>query len=165
MATLEWNAQLVLQQAQMDQTHVEFVQHLAALEDRLATAAHRPADTDAALAELLLHTVAHFAQEEAWMARLGFAAENCHAFQHRHVLQVMREVQRLWQAERDTALLGQLVGELAKWFPVHAQTMDAGLAQTMAEAGLDPNTGALAHPPPPNAPARTGCGSSACTES
>ena len=161
MATLTWNDSLTLQQPRMDSTHAEFVQHLATLESALN--APLPA-IDAALAALLTHTEDHFAQEERWMAALGFAAENCHAYQHAHVLQVLRDVNRLWLTEGDLNLVRQLVGELAKWFPVHAQSMDAGLAMTMAQRGFNPDTGALAVLRAPDASPMAGCGSAACTD-
>jgi hypothetical protein len=42
--------------------------------------------------------------------------------------------------------------------------MDAGLAQTMAERGLDPDAGTLAQPLAEGSAALTGCGSTACNE-
>ncbi|GAB4114191.1 MAG: hypothetical protein Fur0014_16880 [Rubrivivax sp.] len=133
MALLTWSESLALGHAQMDATHVEFVDRLAALEAALAGG-----DATDALAALVAHTEAHFAQEDRWMAALGFGADTCHAFQHRSVLNVLREVQRLHAEKPDLALLQRLARELAQWFPVHARTMDAGLAATMAERGFEP---------------------------
>jgi len=157
MTTLTWQPEFALQQPRMDRTHVEFVDLLAAAE----AAAPGPA-TDAALRELLAHTEAHFEQEEGWMAQLGFADENCHALQHQSVLQVLREVVRRHGLAPDAALVGHLVAALAEWFPVHATMMDAALAMTMVERGFDPDTGALRHPRPADAPAITGCGGAGC---
>ena len=158
MTALTWSEALALQQPRMDSTHHEFVELLAALE---AVLDGPVAAVDAALAALLAHTEQHFAQEERWMAALGFAAQNCHAFQHAHVLQVLREVDSLWRNEGDLHVVRQIVGELAKWFPVHAQSMDAALAQTMAEHGFDPERGTAVALPAGRAPI-TGCGSHAC---
>ena len=98
------------------------------------------------------------------MARLGFAAENCHSMQHASVLEVVREVERrLGGAGGEPGLPAQLVKALAEWFPIHATMMDAALAMTMAERGFDPETGALAHPPAPEAAAITGCGGASCS--
>jgi hemerythrin len=135
MTALAWSDALAVQQPRMDDTHREFVDLLARLEDSLDGTL--PAIDDA-LARLVAHTEAHFAQEERWMAALGFAPGNCHAFQHAHVLQVLHEVDGLWRSEGDLALVRQIVGELGKWFPAHAQTMDAALAQVMAERQFDP---------------------------
>lgn len=159
MTTLTWTDDLALGQPRMDATHVEFVDLLAALE----TALQAPDTVAAALDALVAHTDAHFAQEDRWMAALGFAPQNCHAFQHQSVMNVLREVQRLHAAEGDVALVQRLAGELAVWFPQHAQMMDAALAETMAQRGYDPETGAMTNPPAPEAEAVTGCGSSRCS--
>ena len=156
---LEWSDALALQQPQMDATHQDFVAHLAALAEALDD--DRPQALDTALRRMVEHTEAHFEQEERWMSALGFAAENCHSFQHRHVLQVLREVERLHLDDGDTRFARQLVDELAKWFPVHASTMDAGLAQVMADCGYDPETG---HAERTLAEAVSGCGSLACSD-
>ena len=160
MSSLSWSDALVLNQPRMDHTHREFVALLAELELALDG---RLQAVDDALSQLIEHTEAHFAQEERWMAALGFAPENCHTFQHAHVLQVLHEVNRLHQADGDTRIVRELVGELAKWFPAHAQMMDAALAQMMAELGFDPETGSCAAAVPAAAQPVTGCGSAACS--
>ncbi len=157
MALLTWNDGLCLGQPCMDGTHVEFVALLGAFEQSLERG-----DPAAALEALTEHTVGHFGQEERWMAALGFAPQNCHAFQHLSVLNVLREVQRLHAEAPDPAMLQRLATELAQWFPQHAQSMDAALAQTMAERGYDPETGTIARPPEPEAAPITGCGGSSC---
>ena len=160
MTALLWTEALALQQPRMDTTHREFVDLVTELEAALPGPIH---GVDDCLARLLEHTVEHFAQEERWMLKLGFSAQNCHAFQHAHVLQVLREVLRMQHEEGDLDTVRQLVAELAKWFPVHAQTMDAGLALTMAEQGFDPETGQLARAPAAQAEPLTGCGSVSCS--
>lgn len=162
MTTLTWTDDLALGQPRMDATHVEFVDLLATLEAALDTAPEAPAAVAPALAALVAHTDAHFAQEDRWMTALGFAPQNCHAFQHQSVLNVMREVQRLHATEGDVALVQRMAGELAVWFPQHAQMMDATLAETMTLRGYDPETGAMTNPPAPEAEAITGCGGSSC---
>lgn len=158
MTALTWSEALALQQPQMDTTHREFVDLLCALEATL----DGPAEArQSALAAFVDHTEAHFAQEDRWMAALGFAAENCHAFQHAHVLKVLREVQTLAQGEAGAPMLRQLVAELAQWFPQHAKSMDAALAEVMAACGFDPATGQLRQP---LGQAITGCGSGSCGE-
>lgn len=159
MTTLLWHDNLALGQPRMDTTHREFVDLLAAVEASLEAL---PATLDGALEALLAHTEQHFAQEERWMVAMGFAPENCHAFQHAHVLQVLREVTRLYRNEGGLSLVRQLVGELAKWSPVHAQAMDAALAEAMAERGYDPETGAFSRPAAGGTAPLTGCGSARC---
>lgn len=157
---LAWSDSLVLHQPQMDHTHQEFVALLArAREARDTGAGPRLVQAFDTLVE---HTVAHFAQEERWMSQLGFAAENCHAFQHAAVLNVLRECLRRARDAADFEPMDLAVTELAIWFPQHAQTMDAGLAALMAERGFDPASGHSAQPVAEGAVPITGCGSSGC---
>ena len=74
------------------------------------------------------------------MAELGFDPATCHPAQHRQILEVLHEVRRRLQAEGEAALglIDAMVPALAEWFPMHAQTMDAGLVQAMAERGYEP---------------------------
>ncbi len=158
MSTLNWTDEYALQQPRMDGTHREFVALLGELEDAL------PRGTDAvllALRALAEHTEAHFAQEERWMAALGFAPENCHSLQHGQVLELVREVGRRQAGdEADPELPARLVAALAEWFPIHAQMMDAALAMTMAERGYDPETGSAKVALAADAAPITGCGGS-----
>lgn len=159
MAALTWNEALALQQPRMDDTHREFVDLLNGVELAL--------DGDAgtlvqALERFAEHTEAHFAQEDDWMRRVGFATENCHSLQHAQVLELVREVHRRLRDEADIDVVRALVPALAEWFPMHAQSMDAGLVYSMQEAGFDPETGAVLNPVDAEAPALTGCGSGRC---
>ena len=138
MTTLTWSAALTLDHPTMDATHVEFVALLAAANKAL------PGPDAALLAAfdtLVDHTVEHFAQEDRWMAASGFERENCHSFQHRAVLQLMHECYRRASNDDDFDPLRLAVGELALWFPEHAQQMDAALAQHLASVGFDEATG------------------------
>jgi len=138
MTTLTWSDALTLDHPTMDNTHVEFVALLAAADDAL------PGPDVALLAAfdtLVGHTVEHFAQEDRWMVASGFEAENCHSFQHRAVLQVMSECYRRARDDNDFEPLRLAVGELALWFPQHAQQMDAALAQHLAAVGFDEASG------------------------
>lgn len=160
MAALTWSEALALQQPQMDTTHREFVELLAAVEQALDGLG--PEAVRERYAAFVDHTEAHFAQEDRWMTAIGFAAENCHAFQHAGVLRLLREVQAVLAREHDAELLRRLVAELAVWFPAHAQQMDAALAQVMGERGFDPLSGLAARPPAADEPAITGCGGTSC---
>jgi hemerythrin len=158
MAALTWNEALALQQPRMDNTHREFVDLLCEVEQAL--------DGDLGALQgrfgrFVQHTVEHFAQEDRWMQQIGFAPANCHSFQHQHVLQVLQEVNQRLLDQADVATVRALVPELAQWFPAHAQSMDAALAQTMEERGFDPDTGLVALPLP--AEPITGCGSTSCS--
>lgn len=161
MSALAWTDELALNHPQMDTTHQEFVDLLAQADAALdADGATLRAHFEA----LVEHTVAHFEQEDRWMAASGFARENCHSFQHRAVLQVMRECARraaLPEAP-DFEPLRLAVKELASWFPQHAQMMDAALAQHLASVGFDPATGEC-RTPPAREEAISGCGGSSCS--
>lgn len=156
MTTLAWTDKLVLNQPQLDTTHEEFV----GLLNDFGAALDAGEDALAAYDALLAHTEAHFAMEEDWMARCGFDPQNCHASQHKMVLNVMREALRYATELKDREPLKILRTELAGWFPQHAEMMDAALVFTMEQLGFDPATGqrreAVA------ATASHGCGSGSC---
>ena len=162
MSTLNWSPAFEMQQPQMDRTHREFVALLGALEEVVEQELDQ-AEALARFQALLDHTVEHFAQEERWMAAVGFAPENCHSLNHAQVLKALRQVPPMLQQSLDRELVRVLVSELGGWFPAHAQMMDAALAEVMAERGLDPRTGQCAHPRPAQAEAITGCGGSSCS--
>lgn len=154
-----WQPEFVLNQAQVDATHREFVKLVSNLDE---SAGELPATTLVErFKQLVDHTIEHFGQEDRWMAATGFTPDNCHARQHKMVLDVMLEVQRLAEAEGHLEPLRRIVAELEAWFPQHADMMDAALVFHMAEVGFDP-----AHPEAlatqlPEA-AISGCGNASC---
>lgn len=159
--TLTWSDELVLKQPQLDHTHEEFVALLNAFGAALANG------TDAlpAFRELLAHTEAHFAMEEAWMAATGFDPVNCHSSQHAMVLNVMREVVRHATEMNDREPMSIVLGELAQWFPAHAEMMDAALVYHMEQTGYRPGDPPLTAPatqPQGSAEPITGCGNASC---
>lgn len=159
MPTLAWTDELRLQHAQMDRTHEEFIELLAA-----ATTAWEDGRRDDALSgfdRLHAHTVDHFGQEDRWMQATGFAPENCHTRQHEAVVKVMREAARLAREVDNWEPLGVLLGELAQWFPQHIAMMDAGLAMHLRAVGFDAETGTVTGEMP--AQALTHCGGASCS--
>lgn len=156
-ATLAWSDALVLDMPVMDAVHEEFVELLA----RVVRA------PDAELlplwSALIAHTQEHFDREDQWMRATGFAAGNCHATQHKVVLQVLREGEARGHGG-DLAVLRQMADELGIWFPQHAQSMDASLALHLRSAGYDPETGALAQPERLPQAAIHGCGGATCAD-
>lgn len=139
MASLQWSADLELGVAPMDATHREFVALLAQVQQAddacLLTAWHA----------LIAHTQQHFDQEDFWMAATRFAAGNCHSTQHAAVLRVMRAGAQEG-AGGNLALVRSMADELVHWFPIHADSMDAALAQHLQQVGYDPASGELARP-------------------
>jgi hemerythrin-like metal-binding protein len=134
MATLEWSDALELNVPAMDETHKEFVDLLAAVELAADDA------LEAMWQSLIAHTEAHFGQEDRWMTATGFSVGNCHATQHKVVLEIMHEGAKK-AAAGDVSMIRGMTPELASWFSYHAQTMDAALAQHMHSVGFDTATG------------------------
>jgi hemerythrin-like metal-binding protein len=159
MSCIQWSDALVLNQPRMDDTHREFVEHLQAVEAALEA----PAEQWLARYDLMVqHTEAHFAQEEQWMAAMGFDMENCHARQHAGVLQALREVRAQLAQKADAEVARQLTVELAQWFTLHARSMDAALGQLIAETGFDPDSGEMRRGLQLTDSARHGCGNTSC---
>jgi hemerythrin-like metal-binding protein len=149
MALIAWSEGLALQHEVMDRTHVEFIEQINALADLLADGGDGLPGLDA----LIAHTDAHFAMEDAQMAELGYAPENCHTRQHAMVLELMREVRRHVTDKLDTDPLQRLMPALAEWFPQHVEGMDAPLVEVMRAHGAA-NTA--------SSESRSGCGSTSC---
>lgn len=156
MQVLEWSDALSLDLPLMDDTHREFVDLLAAVARAGDEALCRDWDT------LLAHTQEHFEREDRWMADTRFSSTNCHTTQHQVVLQVMREVAGRGAAG-DLALLRQMAGELALWFPQHAQSMDAALALHLGQVGYDALTGVVMAPQALPREVIHGCGGASCS--
>jgi hemerythrin-like metal-binding protein len=154
--SLVWSEELVLGLPAIDQTHVEFVELLAATE---------LAEDEQLLEKLQAltdHTVDHFGREDQWMAATAFAPVNCHGMQHRVVLQTLEELLRRGREDGDLALVRSILPELGKWFAQHAQTMDAALAWHLEQVGFDETTGQMSRPPSAGTSAQSSCGSSSC---
>ncbi|WP_342131648.1 hemerythrin domain-containing protein [Hydrogenophaga sp. OTU3427] len=155
-ATLAWTTELHTGDGRMDETHAEFVEQLNTL---LGT----PADAQLPLYQAFLaHTQAHFDQEDRWMLATGFTAENCHAMQHSSILETMRAVEDHYR-QGDTDIITRLAEALAEWFPQHAASMDAGLAQHLRQVGFDSGTETLADPAAIRPATMSGCGSVSCS--
>lgn len=118
-----WSDQYKLGYDPMDETHVEFVgivnAMLAADDDQFA----------ALLERFLVHAVEHFDMERAWMTASAFPATDCHVDEHEAVLKSVREALAHLAAGGAVAPCRPLADELVRWFPGHADYMDASLAQ------------------------------------
>lgn len=123
---LRWSDALLLGFAPMDRCHAEFVDVVAALQ------AAPDAELPARLAAVRAHLQSHFAQEDEWMTATGFPARECHVGEHAAVLASVAQVEVLL-SRGDTATCRRLADELARWFPGHADVMDAALAHWMCK--------------------------------
>lgn len=158
MAALQWSDALALDLPLMDETHHEFVDLLATVE------AADDAALVAAWQALVEHTEQHFGQEDAWMAATRFASGNCHALQHKVVLQVMREGAARAVDKGELHVVRAMAGELALWFPQHAQSMDAALALHLRRVGFDAVTGQVHAPDALPEGLIHGCGGASCAD-
>lgn len=154
---LAWSDALSLSMPVMDQTHVEFVDLLAVVQQA------EDADLVSRWQTLVEHTEEHFAQEDRWMLATGFAPGSCHLTQHAVVLKVLKEGLDLGRQGR-LQPIRQMAHELTIWFPHHAQTMDSGLSLHLKSVGYDPVTGEVAQPEALPAQAISGCGGSCSSE-
>ncbi|CAL93583.1 bacteriohemerythrin [Azoarcus olearius] len=128
MQQMEWGEQLALGLGRMDTTHREFVELYNLL------AASEAEDFINRLDAFIVHTEAHFDQENRWMEQVNFPG--CHRAEHDRVLTVMRDVRE--RAARGDAFLGRrLVEELPPWFENHVNGMDAALAFHLQTIGFD----------------------------
>lgn len=156
MNRLEWSDALSLDLPEMDDTHREFVDLLAAVQDV------PDAQLTGAWRALIEHTESHFGQEDRWMRETRFASGNCHATQHFVVLKVMREGE-------DAARAGQpdvirlMAHELDAWFPQHTQGMDAALALHLRRVGYDLATGIVSLPQALPVEEIRGCAGASCS--
>ena len=157
MPSLQWSDALALGLPAMDDTHREFVDLLACVENA----------ADDALMDrwraLVDHTDEHFGREDRWMQETRFSSTNCHSVQHKVVLQVMREG-LLPARPGGLDALRALARDLALWFPQHAQTMDAALALHLRGVGYDPLTGLVSMPEALPRDAIRGCGGANCSD-
>ena len=152
MAALEWSDALALDLPLMDDTHREFVDLLAQVEQADdATVVQR-------WQELVDHTEHHFGQEDAWMVATRFCLRQLphHAAQGGAAGDARRH--RAGRAGRPAAHPHH-DGLLAQWFPQHAQMMDASLACTCAAWVLTPPPAWCMPPDALPAELIQGCGS------
>jgi hemerythrin-like metal-binding protein len=123
---IEWNDRLLLGYDEMDAEHRDFVSCVQALQQA------EPAQVAERLQAFAEHAHRHFGVENAWMVDTDFPARDCHIDEHAAVLKSVAEVQAL-VALGNTAIVRSLADELARWFPGHADYLDAALAAWMAK--------------------------------
>ena len=126
---LPWTDAFLLGYEAMDETHREFVE----IVDRLLTCAD--ADMAASMRAFIEHAEAHFGQEKTWMEETDFPPRDCHIDDHDAVMDSARQVEELVKAG-DVEIGREFAGELARWFPSHADYLDSALAQWMAKKKL-----------------------------
>ena len=121
-----WTDRYLLGYPPMDDTHREFVEIVGAI------IAAPDGEVGPLLGRFAIHAEKHFSEERDWMKSTDFPAADCHIDEHEAVMASVRMVIEV-VAKGDTAEGRRLATELAKWFPGHADYMDASLAQWMAK--------------------------------
>lgn len=126
---LQWSDRFLLGYTPMDEVHREFV----------GIVEHLQQATDAELPQLLErfaeHAKAHFDTEDTWMVETDFPARDCHIDEHAAVMRSVHAVRELL-AQGNFAICRDLVSELVKWFPAHADHLDSALAHWLCKRRL-----------------------------
>ena len=116
----------VLGYPQMDATHQEFIDCVAALIKA------DEAQVIDAFAQLKSHLIMHFDQEKTWMLETQFPASECHINEHNEVLKSVDQVEALLTSG-DRLIHKRLAQELQNWFPGHADYLDSALAHWLCK--------------------------------
>jgi hemerythrin-like metal-binding protein len=114
----------------IDAVHAEF----AVLVNRLAEAV--PEDFAALFPELLTHTRAHFAMEEALMRRTDFPGREEHLAEHGRVLGEMERFAERLAAGKTIFARAYIEDRIPDWFALHTQTHDYVLATFLKAKGI-----------------------------
>lgn len=122
-----WSDRFFLGHGGMDATHREFVELVGAM---LSAPDSELCSLLGAFAE---HARRHFDEEREWMLSTAFPAAECHIDEHNAVLASVHEVQALLASGGHEATCRALARELSRWFPGHADYMDASLAQWLVK--------------------------------
>lgn len=126
---LVWSDAFLLGYGPMDDSHREFVEVVAALAE--APAAELPSR----LERVEIHLLEHFGTEDRWMRDSDFPARECHIDEHAAVLRSLSEVKALL-AQGNQAIVRRFSDELMRWFPGHADYLDAALSHWMSKARM-----------------------------
>ena len=125
----EWTDAYLLGYQPMDNTHREFVEVVNAMINADDTA------FAACLDAFAVHAERHFEEERVWMDKTDCPAKDCHNDEHAAVMKSVREVMAV-VAKGDVEEGRRLAAELQRWFPGHADYLDASLAQWMVKKSL-----------------------------
>lgn len=122
--TLHWGDQYLLGYGPIDELHEDFVTLVGAMQTA------PDAELPALLQQFATHLQEHFDAENQWMEETRFPPRDCHMDEHAAVMASVLEVQELL-AQGEVDITRELVDELARWFPKHADQLDSALAHWM----------------------------------
>lgn len=123
MSRYDWNDERhALGVATMDATHREFLELARAIESG------PPAEFAARFEELVEHTRAHFAAEEALMRETACPGLREHEADHGRVLGDLGRFLQSVAKGRPAMARAYIASGLSEWFDLHVATMDAQLA-------------------------------------
>jgi hemerythrin len=116
---------------EMDTEHQVPIGHMNRLHELYL--AHAPrAQLSAALKQLVKYTIKHFAGEEAYMAKVGFAGLKSHAAIHKDLLQ--KVTQRVEAFSKTGQLNEEFFSFLKMWLKAHISGIDAKYGRRLAVA-------------------------------
>jgi hemerythrin len=118
----QWDPErLSLHVPDMDREHQVLIACMNRLHD-LHEAAATPAEIGAAIDKLVVVTTRHFADEEAFMERIGYAGRNVHKGVHRQLLDRLSGYADAYRRERK--LTPEFFTFLKMWLSAHIRGID-----------------------------------------
>lgn len=126
---MEWTDALRVGVQVIDTDHELFVAQIN------AAVAAPAGDFPQHFAELVEHTRAHFAREEALMDAIGFFATVIHKAEHRRVIAELERVADQLESGQTAVALAYVAGPLPEWFLQHRNTMDLATASFARQHG------------------------------
>jgi len=129
MALLVWEEELSVGDVQIDDEH----KHLFSLMDQLYEAMRSGLPRDEVgrlLDELVRQTEHHFAEEEAFMKKVGYAEFAEHKTEHERLLRDVYEVQSRFHSGA-ISITVSVSNYLAAWLKDHIKTHDQKLARAI----------------------------------
>jgi len=113
--------QHLLGMSEMDNTHLDFIQQVNALENKKGDALCQ------CFAELLQHTIDHFEREDQLMQACSFPQIAEHREEHRKVLAEMQRFCGQLKQGKSMFARAFIRERLPGWFDLHLSTMDSAL--------------------------------------
>lgn len=131
MPIMKWVDDYSVQVAELDQQHQKLIEMINHLHDEMRQGKGRES-LGSILDQLIEYTRVHFATEEDWMARAGYAGLTAHREEHRKLTRQVEELQDQYRAGSRTLSLEVMVF-LRDWLVNHIQGSDQKYSGVMKE--------------------------------